>query len=583
MESPEQLGKYTVEKELSTSSICTVYRAREESLRRPVLIKKLHPQMAREEDIRLRFEREARVCAQLSHENIVAIYGFYVDPELTMLVLEYVDGDNLGSVIKRYGSLPWAISLSILAGVLTGLKHSHSKGVVHRDIKPDNILISKDGRVKITDFGLATLEDAPKLTMQGVVVGTPSYMAPESVSSGVIDARSDLFSCGVMFYEALTGISPFQGNGFSETMNKILKDTPPKPSSFVKNLPVEVDQIVMRLLEKQPNKRYPSAAQALEDIQLTARQYDISTTSNEIGKFLSHQQGNDKSETPFRSTSSHKINIQRSVIKKPTKRIPIWIYFLGGLLLLMLTFWLPKMIKIEIPSSEYKSQGDVVIVDNDQTLTPVHPESVIIDELVMDKPLASEARKESVEDKTIEPPGDDSVISELERSLTEVDETTDYPPYRFNDPIVKGTLNLTVRPWANVFIDDIRIGQSPLKSPILLEPGQYQLVLINDEFPSPVVEQIELGSGETVSLDIDLWSRFALFRFVSVKPWAEIIINDISYGHTPLARPIILPFGTHIVELKNPNFHTWRQQFTVKKGDNPIEINVSLTPLEDKN
>jgi len=229
----EHISQYLIEQEIAQSSICSVYRATDEKLQRPVLIKKLHPQMAREEDIRNRFEREARVCAFLNHNNIVSIYDYHADPELSMLVLEFVMGQSLNALMRSCKRVEWKISLAILFGVLKGLAYAHSKGVVHRDIKPDNILLSSEGQVKITDFGLATLEDAPKLTRQGQIIGTPAYLPPEGVTGEPIDARSDLFSLGATIYEILTGKSAFHGENFSATINLILKHDPPPPLKLI--------------------------------------------------------------------------------------------------------------------------------------------------------------------------------------------------------------------------------------------------------------------------------------------------------------------------------------------------------------
>ncbi|MBC8465593.1 serine/threonine protein kinase [bacterium] len=287
MEKEERIGKYLIEEELSHSTICTVYRASEESLHRPVLIKRLHPQMARENDIRERFEREARVCARVNHENIVSIYGYHAEPELSMLILEYVEGISLGDLIISRGAIPWKVGVVMLIGILNGLSFAHSKGVIHRDLKPDNILISNEGMVKITDFGLATLEDAPKLTRQGMVLGTPSYMPPESLTGVGTDERSDIFSLGVGFYEALTGVSPFQGENFSETMNKILKFKPPKPSEIITDIPKEIDHMIMRMIEKKSSQRFISASLAFDEITKIAENLSVDCRRKVLVDFLS--------------------------------------------------------------------------------------------------------------------------------------------------------------------------------------------------------------------------------------------------------------------------------------------------------
>jgi len=592
MEDKRRIGKYIIDQEIAQSSICSIYRATEESLQRPVLIKKLHPQMAREEDIRTRFEREAKVCAHVKHENIVSIYGYHAEPDLSMLALEFIDGLNLGTLIKDQGRIEWEVTLTILFFVLKGLSFAHSKGVIHRDLKPDNILISYNGQVKIADFGLATLEDAPKLTRQGMVLGTPAYLPPEGLTGAIIDARSDLFSLGATFYETLTGVSPFYGENFSETMNKILKLEPERPSALCDEIPPEMDQIILRLIEKQPTLRYASADQALEDMNHLGEQRKIVLDQISVKKYIDEHHIIKLTEENNGSTVHTSITPLPEIIPTPApisgedeiieqvpsiKRKGTSHFFVGtllsiavvlviGILLLPLSNLFDYIAPVSDTAGNQKETGlfitdtsEVALAENipdmESNITKSNPEPNAVSELE----TISKIPYTPPNTKIIKPA--DTMVVESEREIQSA---------------IPGRLRITTKQWANVFIDDIPYGQTPLMESIELSPGKHRIMLSNDEFPDPVFLTKIIKPDSTLSLDVDLTVHFAIVRILSVKPWAEIFVDNTSYGLTPRARPIFLRFGTHVVELHNPDYQPWKQEYTISAGDNQIEISVEL-------
>lgn len=572
MEETEQLEKYKIIDELAHSNICTVYRAFDESLNRPVLIKKLHPQMAREDDIRSRFEREAQACAQVKHPNIVDIYGFHVDPENTMLVLEFVEGLSLGELIAARQHLAWQIALAILHDVLKGLAYAHSKGVVHRDIKPDNILISEEGVAKVSDFGLATIEDAPRLTRQGMVVGTPAYMPPEQINGTEIDQRSDMFSLGATFYEALTGTSPFYAENFSEIMKKVLNTYPQKPSVVIKDIPTELDQIILRLLEKQPTRRYASADHALQDVRSLAKQREVSLEPEEISQYMV-------------LSDTERADIKRS-LSTTTTPAPKQLRFsyrsiaLLGVIVIMLALLLPgRFTRNETPPA--RSSRTLADIKNAFELRSNQYARVMEEmEAAKSLPLVNgdlpvptlrgESRHESALPILHE---SDERNAVNRRGLTAGSETVDLT--------APGSIFISCKPWARIIIDNESIGETPLTEPVELSPGEHQLVLVNDEFPSPVSQTINVEPGSRGQLDFNLWNHFTVIKIISVEPWAEIIIDGKSYGYTPRQQEIILPLGRHEIELRNPDFKQFFKTIDTKRGDPPVEINIALEKLEE--
>ena len=207
----EQIPGFELKRVISRSAIATVYEAYQPSLNRKAFLKKLHPQFAKDAELRARFEREAQICAKIKHLNLVDIYEYISSEDQVVLVLEYVEGNSLAELLKSKGPFPVDVAVSILMGILEGLAYAHAKGVIHRDLKPENILISEEGIVKISDWGLSFSPELGVLTHQGMAVGTPAYMSPEAASGGQITFRSDLFSLGVTVYEMFTGKRIFQG------------------------------------------------------------------------------------------------------------------------------------------------------------------------------------------------------------------------------------------------------------------------------------------------------------------------------------------------------------------------------------
>jgi len=261
---------YEIDQEIGRGGMGIVYRARDKRLKRFVAIKILPPELSFRRDIRTRFLREAETAAQLSHPNIVPIYSVDEVGNLVFFVMACIDGDNLAKQLQNRGPLPIDDARRWLMEVGDALSYAHSRGVIHRDIKPDNILIDAiDGRALVTDFGIARAAtdsgDTPRLTATGMAIGTPAYMSPEQASGDRdLDARSDLYSLGVVAYQMLVGEPPFVGNTTPALLVKHLAEMPVPVDRRRNDVPADLARIVMRLLEKAPDQRFQSAAEMLQ-------------------------------------------------------------------------------------------------------------------------------------------------------------------------------------------------------------------------------------------------------------------------------------------------------------------------------
>lgn len=247
-----------------------VYRAKDKRLKRYVAIKLLPPELSFRRDVRMRFQHEAETAAQLSHPNIVPIYSVDEVENLVFFVMACVDGDNLATRLKERGPMPVPEVRRVLTEVADALAYAHHRGVIHRDIKPDNILMdSVDGRALVTDFGIARAAsgdgDSARLTATGIAIGTPAYMSPEQASGERdVDGRSDLYSLGIVAYQMLVGEPPFIGGTTPILLVKHLAEAPVPVDQRRADIPPDMTQIVMRLLQKSPDHRFQSAPELVQ-------------------------------------------------------------------------------------------------------------------------------------------------------------------------------------------------------------------------------------------------------------------------------------------------------------------------------
>ncbi len=259
-------GRYKLEKELGRGGMGVVFLARDTQLDRPVALKFLGSLVDDSPEFRERFVREARTAARINHPNIIAIYDISASVGKAYIAMEYVEGPSLYRYYTAKGKLAPREAANIIGQACSALAAIHDAGIVHRDIKPDNVLIAKGGLVKLTDFGLAKAEDN-RMTRTGVVMGTPSYMAPEQVLGKEADARSDIYSLGLVFYECLSGQMVFRDQNVLERQ---LNEMPPPPSQTVEGVPEALDAIIMKCVAKKPDERYASAKELLADLRALA-------------------------------------------------------------------------------------------------------------------------------------------------------------------------------------------------------------------------------------------------------------------------------------------------------------------------
>jgi serine/threonine-protein kinase len=259
----DKVGSFRIIEKIGEGGMAIIYKAVQPSLKRTVVIKKLKDP---NREIIERFKKEAFVSASFSQENVLAIYDFIFANKSYYLVMEYVDGHDLRDIIDFSAPLPPSVAALIIREVAKGIEYTHNKSVIHRDIKPSNILISQLGEIKLIDFGVAKDETPSKLTLTGMIVGTPSYMSPEQANGDPLGAQSDIYSLGVLLYEMLTGVKPFLGDTNTEVLMKIVKGKYPSPKKYNREIPWRLVQIVKKAMRRDTDKRYLNASEFIRDL-----------------------------------------------------------------------------------------------------------------------------------------------------------------------------------------------------------------------------------------------------------------------------------------------------------------------------
>jgi serine/threonine protein kinase len=519
-------------REISRSGVATVWEGRDTELDRKVLVKSIHPQFVREGDLRARFEREARAIARLSHPNVVQIYDIRSDSESLALILEFIEGLSLGALLKQRGALPYPLALRILHDILVGLEHAHAAGIIHRDLKPDNILISHRGQTKITDFGLATLRDLPAVTQEGMVIGTPAYMAPEQALGGEIGPQTDLFSCGSIFFEMLTGRKLIAGESLGEVFQNVVKYRAPDLSAYPEWIPPASRELLDQLLERDPTAR--PALQAAK-VRVAGMLPQGLPSEQQIADFIETDTGK-MAPAP--------------IAPSPRSRTPIMIGLavLLSVILISVAVYVTSRVP-EIPVAQKPIVTDSIPERSPDTTKKTEPVVTMPRDTTHARPVAPETTRSR-------PQKPDTL-----RAL----------------PAGPSYATFASNPWSRVYLADSLLGQTPIASPIALPAGRASFVFLNPEINHPVTRSFDLEAQDTLRISVDLNNYLARVKILSVKPWADVYIDGVFQFKTPSSQVIYLPLGKHAVELRHPELDGFYKEVSFKEGDPVYEVRADLT------
>lgn len=289
-------SRYEIIEKVGNGGMATVYRATDKVLKRDVAVKILRDEFTTDEEFIRRFEAEAQSAARLTNANIVSVYDVGVDGNLYYIVMELIQGKTLKEIIiKEGGPLPWKWSINVAIQIASALEVAHRNNIIHRDIKPHNIIITEDGVAKVTDFGIAKAVSNSTITAFGTTIGSVHYFSPEHARGGLTDAKSDLYSLGVVMYEMVTGKVPFDADTPVSVALKHMQEMPQEPIELNPNIPMSVNKIIMKALQKDANLRYQSATEMLDDLNMCLK--------NPEGDFVEELEYDETAKTQVINTS----------------------------------------------------------------------------------------------------------------------------------------------------------------------------------------------------------------------------------------------------------------------------------------
>lgn len=275
-------GRYEVIEEIGRGGMAVVYLAKCLVLNRYVAIKMLRPEYRGDAEFIKRFKIEALSAASLSHPNIVSIYDVGNEGDAEFIVMEYVEGITLKQYLSAKGTLPWKEAVDSAAQICSGLEHAHKKGIIHKDIKPENIIITKEGILKITDFGIAKALNQGTITTGGLTMGSVHYFSPEQARGSITDAKTDLYSVGILLYEMVAGRRPFEGETAISVAMQHIEAEPIRPSMFNQSIPRSLESVILKAMKKNQSERYQSATEMLIDLKKVYVGSEVSGAEDEI-------------------------------------------------------------------------------------------------------------------------------------------------------------------------------------------------------------------------------------------------------------------------------------------------------------
>lgn len=510
-------NNFTIVTKISDGPSAVVYKAIQNKLGRPVLLKSLQAHLLQDADSSERFQREARACALLHSDHIVQVYDVVEYEGSPAIVMEFVEGQSLAQVLAEKHSLPEEFALRVAHDVLAALSYAHGRGVVHRDIKPSNILIAENGTIKLTDFGIASVATAASLTMEGNLMGTPAYMSPEQMRGKGADQRSDLFSLGVTLAELISGRKMFDGASFAECFNKVTLFDGKLPAGVTAAVSIRFKEFLDRLIAPAMEQRFATASDALEFLQ------------------GGHEP---RGATLLKSSIPGK------------KKLSVLASAFVAILIVFASFYFIRKPSPDPAKDAFPASRDHAADSSQSIIEPL-----------------GERQQEGHEGKSIE--AGSRLISNREQpkesaSSASLDSKTAAIP-SVDSAVDSGSVAISCLPWGKVFIDDRYIETTPIAGMIKVKAGRRTVMFTNPDFV-PITRQIEVKPRTQISV-VANFLETAGFVVVNAVPWADVYIDDQFRDTTPLSHPLVVSSGTRKLSLRNPGYDELTQNIAVASKD----------------
>lgn len=568
---------YQILNTIATGSTAVLYKAIQTSLDRKVVIKKLHAHLTSNSEFTKRFELEAKAAASLDHENIVRIIDSGNVDGNYFIIMEYIDGLSLQEFIERNDRIDEDIALLITHEICMGLDHAHQRGIIHRDIKPANIMITRDGIVKITDFGLAKLKDIQiSQTTTNTLLGTPLYMSPEQAIGERIDGRSDIFSLGTICYEMLTGKQPFFGNNYAAVIENIISSTVNPPSKAA-DVSRTADSIVMKALSRQPGKRFRSAGEMANNIEASLGHDTILSSRRIVKNFAFGENKVTASETIKASTKN----------KKKKKMLPLTIaaIIIMGLTAIGLNPEIATKISSTakrvisqnptLPSGNQLAAGNNGIIGTQIKIFDAKPDTTAT-KMEKTDGVRTEAFAKPTDTTKVHSDAPDSSTADRNEQNTAPEPIIEAKEVKA--PVQKistGYIDIHIKPEAAIFIDGKQRLFGSQLGPMSISAKRHTILIRRADYQD-YSEIITIKKDELSKRRITLKKAMGKINF-STQEGVKILIAGNLMGITPLNSPIVIESGQHTIKLIKKGYLPWENKVEVQ-SNKTLLLKVSLIP-----
>lgn len=527
-------GRYHIIEELGRGGMGRVYKVFDKEIKEKMALKLLRPEIAADEKMIERFRNELKFTRKITHKNICRMYDFNKDEEISYITMEYVSGEDLKSSVTRMGLLSAGKTIFLAKQICEGLAEAHKLGVVHRDLKPQNIMIDRGGNIRIMDFGIARSVQAKGVTATGVMIGTPEYMSPEQVEGKDVDQRADIYSLGVILFELLTGTVPFEGDTPITVAIKHLREDAPEPKTINANVPDDMNKVVLKCLEKDRAKRYTSVEELLSELDKIEKGVPITD------RIVPDKKPTPVGETPFFS------DYTREKLKIKKYLIPVFVLIAVGILVIALIKFVPlqKSSESSLPPPAPPAQEGKLVVNSVPPGAEVYIDGTRRGITPLNSSLSPGKHSLRVEKSGYE---------EIKEEIKIASAQTAEKKYTLDRIRAKRELarkfNMkisTIPSPANIYINDSFVANYPFSSEY--EKGRYK-IRIEKEGYETVEEEIELRSN--LSKTYRLERTYGWFS-ISAHPYAEIEIDGKPIGNpgerVPPVKVVRVASGQHRIK-----------------------------------
>ncbi|MDH3196658.1 MAG: protein kinase [Candidatus Krumholzibacteria bacterium] len=560
-------GNIKIIQTVASGGTAVMFKAVQTSLDRIVAVKRLHPHLTEDENFTRRFILEAKAAASLDHENIVHVIDFGLVDDCYQMVMEFVEGESLKDILERWRPVKYDLALAVVYQVLMGLEHAHAKGIVHRDIKPGNIMLTDYGKAKITDFGLAKLtQSVQSHTADNAILGTPLYMSPEQAFGESVDQRSDLFSLGTVLYELLTGRQPFASNNYVGVIQNIINRDIPDMCDLVPEIPDEVEAIAKKALAKNREDRFQNAREFRATILDYFGLERLNEATANLRVLLQKQTVTQVLPSPMMPAKSRR----RKRSAGGFAAVLVFLLLAVGTAAVLTNPHLLDLLRGERGARgvQTASQADpnVFHFDLDALAEAERPDTA------KPVPAAASAKPEK---KTAAPAQQDPAPASDPPPATPTQERA--APRQEPTPKPKprlGYLTINADPSAEIYIDGVYQGDTPPALKLTLGAGEHKVECRHPRYES-YSEVIKIVNGELSRRSVTLRKLKGTIS-LATQEGAELYIDGALVGVTPIMRPIEVEAGRHLLTIKKTGYFAWSSEVTVEANKTlPLKIVLS--------